>query len=69
MKLLLTLAAAVSCLMMATAAVHAAPWHGDAQAMGVSDRRIQECTDTADAKKLKGFEREKFIKDCAKGSN
>ena len=68
MKLSLTLTAAVPVLVIAIAS-HAAPWHMDSQTVAVSDRRIQECTDTADGKKLKGFEREKFIKDCAKGSN
>lgn len=67
MKLVL-LAAIVPNLILATAA-QAMTWHADPQAISVSDRRIQECADTADAKKLKGFEREKFIKSCAKGSN
>lgn len=68
MKLALFFAAIVPGLALATAA-QAMPWHVDPYATSVSDRRIQECTDTADAKKLKGFEREKFIKSCAKGSN
>ena len=68
MKTALFLAAIVPSLILASGA-RAAPWQQDAQATSVSDRRIQDCTDTADAKKLKGFEREKFIKSCAKGSN
>ncbi|MGE0095187.1 MAG: PsiF family protein [Alphaproteobacteria bacterium] len=68
MKPALLLAVIVPNLILATA-VQATPWQADPHATWVSDRRIQECADTADAKKLKGFEREKFIKSCAKGSN
>ena len=68
MKPVLFLAATLPFLMLATAA-RATPWQADAQVTSVSDRRIQDCADTADAKKLKGFDREKFIKSCAKGSN
>lgn len=68
MKPALFLAATLPFLMLASAA-HATPWQVDPQATSVSDRRIQDCADTADAKKLKGFNREKFIKSCAKGSN
>ena len=68
MKPALFLAAIVPSLVLGTAA-QAMPWHPDPHATSVSDRRIQECADTADAKKLKSHEREKFIKSCAKGSN
>ena len=62
------LAVLIPCLMFASAS-HAAPWRPADQAVAVSDRRIQECEDLADAKKLKSFEREKFIKECAKGND
>lgn len=68
MKPALFLAAIVPCLILASAA-RATPWLADTQAVGVSDKRIADCTSDADTKKLKGFEREKYIKSCAKGSN
>lgn len=68
MKPALFLAAIVPSLLLA-AAVQAMPWRPDVHETAVSDRRIQDCADTADSKKLKGHEREKFIKSCAKGSN
>ncbi|MHB1219678.1 MAG: hypothetical protein ACYC1L_15910 [Alphaproteobacteria bacterium] len=68
MKPVLFLAATLPFLMLAPAA-RATPWRADAQAVGVSDKRIADCTSDADAKKLKGFEREKYIKSCSKGSN
>ena len=68
MKTALFLSAIVPSLVLGTAA-QAMTWHVDPYATSVSDRRIQECADTADAKKLKSHEREKFIKACAKGSN
>lgn len=68
MKPALFLAAIVPGLVLGTV-VQAMTSHLDPHATSVSDRRIQECADTADAKKLKSHEREKFIKTCAKGSN
>lgn len=60
------LAVLVPCMVLVSAS-HAAPRRAIDQAIAVSDRRIQECEDIADAKKLRSFEREKFIKQCSKG--
>ena len=68
MKTAFFLAAIFPSLILASGA-GATPWEEEALGTSVSDRRIQDCTDTADAKKLKGVQREKFIKSCAKGSN
>lgn len=68
MKPVLFLAATLPFLLLATAA-RATPWQPDGQTVGVSDKRIADCTSDADTKKLKGFEREKYIKACSKGSN
>lgn len=59
------IAAALTLLALAAPA-RATPWQADGQEFRVGDRVVSDCTDAADNKRMKGFEREKYIKQCIK---